>query len=122
MALHTGIDIVEIERIERAVSRWGHRFLRRVYTDDEITRYGDRAASLAVRFAAKEAVMKLLGKGWDGIGWREIEVLSGPEGRPFVNLYGRARLEAARLNLKEVAISLAHSRSLAIASASGISE
>ena len=121
MALYTGIDMVEIDRIEKAVGRWGERFLRRVYTDDEIAIYRNRTPSLAARFAAKEAVMKLLGQGWDRIGWREIEVLAGPEGRPLINLYGRARLEADRLKIRDISISLSHSKSLAIASASGIS-
>jgi len=121
MALYTGIDMVEIDRIEKAVGRWGERFLRRVYTDDEIAIYGNQTPSLAARFAAKEAVMKLLGQGQDRIGWQEIEVLAGPEGRPLINLYGRARLEADRLKIRDISISLSHSKSLAIASASGIS-
>ncbi len=122
MALYTGIDIVDIDRIEKAVGRWGERFLRRVYTDSEIAAYGHETPSLAARFAAKEAVMKLLGRGQDRIGWRDIEVLAGPEGRPLINLYGRARLEADRLKIRDISISLSHSKSLAIASASGISD
>ena len=121
MALYTGIDIVDIDRIERVVGRWGERFLRRVYTDDEIAIYGNQTPSLAARFAAKEAVMKLLGQGQDRIGWREIEVLAEPAGRPLIKLYGRARLEADRLKIRLISVSLSHSKSLAIASASGIS-
>ncbi len=112
---HIGVDIVEIVRIEKAVARWGERFLHRIYTDAELKLYGKKSASLAARFASKEAVMKLLGTGWIGIGWKEIETLSHPSGKPLLNLYGRAQTEAKRLGLKEIAISLSHSREYAIA-------
>ena len=84
--LYTGIDLIEIERIARAVERWGDRFLDRVYTPAELAIYRARPASLAARWAAKEAVAKLLGVGLRGLGggertddalaWTEIEVLS----------------------------------------------
>ena len=67
-----GIDIIEIERIEETVSRWGERFLKRIYTQNEIDLCGGRVSSLAARFAAKEAVMKALNSGQDTILWREI--------------------------------------------------
>ncbi|MDO8569030.1 MAG: holo-ACP synthase [Dehalococcoidales bacterium] len=114
-----GIDIIEIERIERAIIRWGDSFLRRIYTDAEISAYGSRPPSLAARFAGKEAVMKLLGS--KGPGWREIEILSRPEGEPYVQLYGRAQSEAGRLGFKEIAISLSHSKEYAIASVAAVS-
>jgi holo-[acyl-carrier protein] synthase len=114
---YTGIDIVEIGRIEKAVARWGERFLHRVYTDPELSLCGKKPPSLAVRFAGKEAVMKLLGTGTTGVGWREIEVLANPAGKPLLNLYGRAQSKASGLGLKDIAVSLAHSRKYAIASA-----
>jgi len=114
---YTGIDIIEIGRIEEAIARWGERFLHRVYTDSELRLCGKKPPSLAVRFAGKEAVMKLLGTGTKGVGWREIEVLTGPSGKPLLNLYGRAQSEAGRLGLKDIAVSLSHSRKYAIASA-----
>lgn len=114
---YVGIDIIEIARIEKARTRWGERFLRRVYTDREISAYGRSPSSLAARFACKEAVMKLLGS--DGLGWREIETLSRSSGQPVLNLYGRAKSEANRLGLKEIAVSLAHSRDYAVASVAG---
>ncbi len=114
-----GVDIVEIKRIESAVNRGSGRFLRRVYTETELKSCHDRFASLASRFAAKEAVMKVLGSGGTGIAWREIEILTGDDGRPLVKLHGRALNKATELNLKEVCISLSDSREYAVAVAMG---
>ena len=122
MAHYTGIDIIEIARIKKAVTRWGESFLRRVYTDSELKLYREKPASLAARFACKEAVMKLLGTGRRGIHWREIETLSHPSGKPLLNLYGNAQSKASELEIKEIAVSLSHSKEYAIASVSGISE
>ena len=125
--LYTGIDLIEIERIARAVERWGNRFLGRVYTPAELAIYRARPASLAARWAAKEAVAKLLGVGLRGLGgagspgdalaWTEIEVLSDPQGRPALTLHGRAAARARALGLGPIALSLAHTREHAIASA-----
>lgn len=121
MTHYTGIDIVEIARIKRAVARWGDVFLHRIYTDTELKLYQSKTSSLAARFAAKEAVMKLLGTGNRGISWREIEILSQSSGKPLVNLYGRAQSTAQKLGIREIAVSLAHSREYAIASVISIS-
>ena len=114
-----GVDIVEIERVESAVKRGGERFLRRVYTETELRTCRDRVSSLASRFAAKEAVMKVLGTGGIGIAWREIEIITGDDGRPSVRLYGQALNKATKLNLKEVSVSLSDSKEYAIAVAIG---
>jgi len=114
-----GIDIVEIERVESAIKRGGERFLSRIYTETELKTCRDRPSSLASRFAGKEAVMKVLGIGGIGIGWREIEILTGDDGRPSVKLYGQALNKAAELNLKEVSVSLSDSKEFAIAVAIG---
>src|SRR5262245_65503054 len=94
MIVATGIDIVEIARIEAVLTRHGPRFQHRVFTADEIA-YCDRRASkyesYAARFAAKEAFMKALGTGWaDGVGWQDIEVVRGETGRPSLSLARRA--------------------------------
>jgi len=115
-----GVDIVEIERVESAIKRWGEHFLSRIYTETELRTCQDRLVSLASRFAAKEAVMKVLGKGGIGIGWREIEILTGDDGKPSVKLYGRALDKATELNLKEVSVSLSDSKQHAVAVAIGI--
>ena len=114
-----GIDLIEIDRIEAAIDRWGERFFKRVYTEAEREHCRDRAPELAARFAAKEAVMKALGTGIRGVGWREIEVLPNPDGKPLVYLYGGARRKAEALGMGEIAISLSHSRDYALASAIG---
>ena len=118
--MHTvGVDIVEIERVQAAVQRHGERFLRRVYTDREIAFCRGRVPELAVRFAAKEAVMKALGTGVRGVGWRDIEVLPQRGGKPLVFLHDRAQARAEFLGLQDFAISLTHSRDFAIASVVG---
>jgi len=122
MAHYIGIDIIEIARINQAITRWGDSFLHRVYTDSELERYREKPSSLAARFACKEAVMKLLGTGKNGIRWRDIETLSYPGGKPLVNLYGGAQSKASELGLKEIAVSLSHSREYAVASVAGIAE
>jgi holo-[acyl-carrier protein] synthase len=115
-----GVDIVEIERVELAIERWGERLLNRIYTETELRTCQDRLSSLASRFAAKEAVMKVLGTGGTGIGWREIEILTGDDGRPSVKLYGQALNKAEALDLKEVSVSLSDSKQHAVAVAIGI--
>jgi holo-[acyl-carrier protein] synthase len=112
---YIGVDIIEINRIEEAVSRWGEGFLRRVYTDPELKLYRHKPSSLAARFAGKEAVIKALGPQTTGIRWREIEVLSDPSGKPSIRLYGKAQEQADSLGLDKLAISLSHSREYAIA-------
>jgi holo-[acyl-carrier protein] synthase len=115
-----GVDIVEIERVESAIKRSGERFLSRIYTETELKTCQGRLSSLASRFAAKEAVMKVLGEGGTGIAWREIEILTDDDGRPSVRLYGQALNKATKLNLKEVSVSLSDSKEYAIAVAIGI--
>ena len=119
MTHYIGTDIIEIARIKQAHDRWGERFLRRVYTEPELNLYGQSPRSLAARFACKEAVMKLLDADKNGISWQDIETLAYPSGKPLINLYGLARSEANKLGIKEVAVSLAHSREYAVATAIG---
>ena len=116
---HIGVDIVEIARIEEAITNWGERFLNRIYTEAELELCRNNFSSLAVRFASKEAVMKLMGTGIKGISWKEIETLSHPSGKPLVNLYGKAQAKVEELGLKEIAISLSHSKEYAIAMVTG---
>jgi holo-[acyl-carrier protein] synthase len=117
-----GVDIVEIARLEESVARWGEDFLNRVYTDTEIKLYRQKLPSLAVRFAAKEAVIKALGQQGKKASLKDIEVLSGPGGQPVVNLYGRAQQQAKAMGLVELAVSLSHSKEYAVAFVSGDSK
>ena len=114
--LRTGIDLIEVARIERAIQRHGARFLQRVFTPAELAQAGDSPASLAARFAAKEAAAKALGTGIGVVGWLEIEVLREHDQPPILRLSGAAARRAAELGLTEWAISLSHSHELAIAS------
>ncbi|MBI2865837.1 MAG: holo-ACP synthase [Chloroflexi bacterium] len=110
-----GIDMVEVTRLRRTLERWGPRFLRRIYTDSELQACHRRLPELAARFAAKEAVMKALGTGRQGVGWRDIEVLSSPRTQPQVRLYGRAERRARELGLSHLSLSLSHTREWGLA-------
>ena len=112
--LTTGVDFIEIDRVAGVLERYGERFLRRVFTPGEIAYCRGRAPNLAARFAAKEAVMKSLGTGFRGVGWRDVEVVRAPSGAPSPRLHGRARRRAERLGVTEIAISLSHSRGYAM--------
>ncbi len=90
-----GIDIVKIERIAAALERFGERFPRRVLTDGEQRYVRNRPQTFAGRWAAKEAVSKVLGLGVRGVGWRDIEIARLPTGQPQVRLHGRARARRA---------------------------
>jgi holo-[acyl-carrier protein] synthase len=109
-----GVDIIEIDRIKRAVSRWQDSFLKRIYTQAELENHPN-ASSLAVRFAAKEAVMKALGTGTRGVSWTDIEILTDGDGAPIIQLYGRALRRSTELGLARFDISLSHSKKYAIA-------
>ena len=119
MVIGLGTDLIEIERIERSVRRFGDAFLRRVFTPGEIAYCMSKkncAESLAARFAAKEAGAKALGTGISrGVGWREFEVIRQPGERPEVHLSGRAGEIAAGLGIRRMSLSLSHSRSLSFA-------
>ncbi len=116
-----GIDLVDFPRIKKMVKTHRDRFLDRVFTDSE-QKYADetknRIEKLAGRFAAKEAVLKLLGTGWRGkIKWTDIEVVNNSYGQPKVKLYGQVRKIADKMGVKQISISITHTANFAIASA-----
>jgi holo-[acyl-carrier protein] synthase len=114
-----GVDIVEIARLEKAIARHGEAFLRRVYTDSELKLYRKKLPSLAARFAAKEAVVKALGKPDKAISLKEIEILSNPGGQPVVNLYGKTQQQAQGMGMGKLAVTISHSKEYAVAFVSG---
>lgn len=114
--LRTGIDIIEIERVGLVFSRYGDRFLKRIFTQEEQDYCRGRPQQLAARFAAKEAVMKLLGTGVKGVSWRDIEVTRCPGSPPQIQLYGSAKARSLYLGISHIAISLSHSNAYAVAS------
>jgi holo-[acyl-carrier protein] synthase len=115
-----GIDIIEVERIRDALRRFGARFGRRVLTGDEAAYVRDRPETFAGRWAAKEAVSKVLGLGVRGIGWQEIEIERLPTGQPAVRLSGRALRRAEQLGMQRIAVSISHERHYAVAIAFGV--
>ena len=117
--LPTGVDMVEVWRIREAREKFGDRFLNRIYTENEQKTSRMRDPELAARFASKEAVMKLLGTGVRGVGWKDIEILPRKSGKPEVHLHGRALNVANRIGLKDIAISQTHSIEYAISVAVG---
>ncbi len=113
-----GVDLIEVDRIEQLVARYGERFLNRVFTAEELAYCRGRSPELAARFAAKEAVSKALGVGiqhQDGVGWREIHVVADARGKPGIALSGTAARRAGELGLSTFALSLSHTREYAIA-------
>ena len=120
--LRTGVDLVEIARLETLNPAIRRRFLQRVFTHQELEIAGDSWSTLAGRFAAKEAVAKALGCGIGAVGWKEIEILRGPGGEPMLCLHGQAQQLAASQGLSVWSISISHSRSHAIAMAVALGE
>ncbi len=119
MILGIGIDIVEIARVRRLMERWQDRFLRRVFTDEELAyanRRRDPAEHLAARFAAKEATLKALGTGLTmGVRWREMEVRRARGQRPTLALSGRAAELGEARGIRRLHVSLTHDGGLAVA-------
>jgi len=120
-----GVDMVDCKRLETMIERHGQRFLTRVFTQRERDYCVGRKRQiehLAGRFAAKEAILKVLGTGWrNGICWTDIEVINEPSGQPVVHLAGQCECIASELGLARVLISISHIETHAIASAIGIS-
>ena len=115
-----GIDIIKVARIRAALDRFGGRFSSRVLTDGERLYVRDRPETMAGRWAAKEAVSKVLGLGVRGIGWRDIEIERLPTGQPAVRLHGRAAARAEQLGMERIAISITHESEYAVAIAFGV--
>ncbi len=113
--LRIGVDLMDVERIERAIERYGDRFYARFFTDNERRACEGFPQRLAARFAAKEATAKALGTGIGDVGWTEIEVDCDERGRPCLHLHGNAARLAADLGLTIWEISLSHTKDQAIA-------
>lgn len=119
MIIGTGIDIVNIERINGLMERWGDRFLERVYTELEISRCQRMSRPpecFAIRFAAKEAFLKAIGSGLrNGIQWTDIEVENDPMGKPLLSLHRRAREVLQTHRIERTFLTLSHDRPFAVA-------
>ncbi|MEE9369942.1 MAG: holo-ACP synthase [Sedimentisphaerales bacterium] len=121
-----GIDLVDFPRIKDMVEQHGERFVNRVFTTAEQA-YAEANKSgiekLAGRFAAKEAILKLMGTGWRGkIAWTDIEIVNNPTGQPEVTLTGEVEKIANKLGIKHISVSITHTANFAIASAVAIAK
>ncbi len=124
MKIAQGIDLVDFPRIEQMFERHGQSFLDRVFTEAE-QKYADtkkdRMEKLAGRFAAKEAVLKLLGTGWRGkIAWTDIEIINNEMGQPQVRICGQVKEIADALGITDISVSITHTANFAIASAAAL--
>jgi holo-[acyl-carrier protein] synthase len=119
MVIGTGIDIVNIDRIEHLMSRWGDLFLGRVFTEKEISRCQHQARPpecFAIRFAAKEAFLKAIGWGLrNGIQWTDIEVENDLMGKPMFSFYRKAKEVCETLRVEKALLTLSHDRPYAVA-------
>jgi len=115
-----GLDIIRVGRIRDALARFGDRFVQRVLTPREAAYVRGRPETFAGRWAAKEAVSKVLGLGVRGIGWLDIEIERLPTGQPAVRLHGRAAARADQLGLARIAVSITHEHEYALAIAFGV--
>lgn len=126
MIVGIGTDIVEVDRIARMLGDHGDHFLERVFTPAEIEHCNPRRESAphyAGRWAAKEAVMKVLGTGFTkDVGWTDIEIQVKPSGQPFVILHGSARAYADSIGVGEILVSISHTKTVATATAIGLAK
>jgi len=123
MNISSGIDLIEIQRIEKALERHGERFLKRIFSETELERlvkYKERqvnpriiTAEVAARFAAKEACSKALGTGIGPVSWKEMEILNEPSGKPILRLSGKAAQIAGFLGYTSWSVSLTHTKGMA---------
>jgi holo-[acyl-carrier protein] synthase len=119
MIVGIGTDLAEVSRVRASISRFGERFVNRIYTARErayAQAKANAAERFAARFAAKEAGMKAIGTGWNrGVTWKDFEVLNERSGRPQLLLHGVAQQIAAKLGVTNVALSLTHTPEIAFA-------
>jgi len=120
MKLATGVDLIEVARVESAIARHGGQFLRRVFTEGELRACGGRAESLAARFAAKEAVAKALGRGIGDVSWQDIEILGDENHMPTLVLRGVGNQVAQETGLQVWSISISHTHEHAMAFVVGL--
>jgi len=120
MIIGTGIDIIEVSRMKRALDMWGDKFLKRVFTERELS-YADKKKfsheNLAARFACKEAVLKAFGDTRAGIRLKNIEILNNSKGKPEIMLHREAKEFADKNNLDKIIVSMSHTNNYAVSNA-----
>lgn len=119
MILGIGTDVIEVKRVGDVAQRHGERFLRRIFTDNEIAYCSARknaALHYAGRFAAKEAAFKAMGRGWGGdIGWKDVEVTNMASGAPQISFHGKALETVTEMKMTRAFVSISHVEELATA-------
>ena len=121
MIMGSGVDIVEVVRIKKALRKWGKDFVNKVFTEKELAyshkkRYAYQ--HLAARFATKEAVLKAFGGGWlRSLPWKDVEIVNDKKGKPSVILHGEAKHLKRKRKIKSIVISISHTKNYAVASA-----
>jgi len=121
MVLGSGVDIIEVDRVKKAVTKWGESFLKKVFTDKEIA-YSEKKRfthqHLAARFATKEAVLKAFGGGWSRtLPWKDVEIVNDKNGKPEIKLYGEAKKIYDKKGIEKIAVSMSHTKEYAVANA-----
>jgi holo-[acyl-carrier protein] synthase len=114
-SLRTGVDLIEIDRFKEACLHHKQRLLQRLFTPTELEENGENLASLAARFAAKEAVAKAFGTGIGAVSWHDIEICRGASGEPILHLSGAAQRLVEQHHLHTWSLSLSHTQNYAIA-------
>ncbi len=121
MIMGSGIDIVEVKRIKRAVEKWGDSFLKKVFTDRELDYANSKRFAyqhLAARFATKEAVLKAFGGGWSRtLPWKDVEVVNDKNGKPEIIVHGEAKKVYNKRKIERILVSMSHTKEHAIANA-----
>jgi len=119
MSINSGIDLVEVKRLKKAIDKWKDKFIKRVFTDKEISYSKDRRfyyQHLAARFATKEAVLKAFGNEWSKfINWKDVEVLNQKNGKPEIKLYGYLKDLKRKKKIRDISVSISHTKNYAIA-------
>ncbi len=121
MVLGSGVDIIEVDRVKKAINKWGDSFLNKVFTKKEVV-YSKRRRfayqHLAARFATKEAVLKAFGGGWSrNLPWKDVEIVNDRKGKPEIILYGAARTTYDKKRIKKIVVSMSHTKRYAVANA-----
>lgn len=122
MIIGIGTDIIEIDRVEKAIAR-NSKFLEKIFTTDEIAYFDSRnnlMTTIAGTFAAKEAVSKVFGTGIRGLKWTDIEVMRDELGKPSIVLTGGAKALADHMMITEIFLSISHCEAYAVAYCTGV--
>ena len=121
MIIGSGVDIVEVERIRKALKRWGKSFVNKVFTENELAYSHKKRFAyqhLAARFATKEAVLKAFGGGWlRSLPWKDLEIINDASGKPDIILHGEAKELKKKKKIKRIVVSISHTKNYAVASA-----